>query len=548
MKQGYDNNVRFDRKFAEQQAKDIMLKQDKRRMEEAKHILENKQGLAEAIEEKIFPCVVSTLNNIGIIGTGFFYHSKWLVSNAHVIPSYEALTNTELVDYKLNINPIYVEKAYHRPYQKEKSPDIVVVNVKDHNNINEKCLSSTTQFNDKKVHYNSITFYVYFNHDTYNFEIKYLTPNRTDRLPFFYNCEDNTDPQLGCSGALVIGAYISITGHELEWQFYMIGTLYARCILDQFSSKLACVIPIKQDFDQLLNDIIYPRQLAERCELMGQASTHIRDGESRANKYYTYEQEYKEKAERGLQLFEAGKTILDIDLPDGLERLTKLGVNTVRERALLEIERKKKEKEHFCFEHEGKKYYYFPDRHGNKHTEFSNKIKANTLRHWPPERPATFNASFAKRYVELIKEVIRQAIPQSSNFVRFRNFVGWDNGEETNVVELYYEGNLGSHIRPKAVSQLIADVKIIDFQTHQTEANMLAPTITQQLDRSQRYELFHNSKSKRDKSLCQSINREEDCEEDFGTTNASQEAMELDEDDTNLTKAIKASLSSGPPF
>lgn len=74
---------------------------------------------------------------------------------------------------------------------------------------------------------------------------------------------------------------------------------------------------------------------------------------------------------------------------------------------------------------------------------------------------ATFNSTFAKIYRQALEITIKTIVDsgRKCDYVRFNRSVGWDTGfrtkagEETDVVQLYYEGT-GSHIRPKANSWL----------------------------------------------------------------------------------------------
>lgn len=50
-----------------QEQKDLTIE----RQEDARHKFDDKIGLKEAIENEIFPCVVSTSNDRGVIGSGF---------------------------------------------------------------------------------------------------------------------------------------------------------------------------------------------------------------------------------------------------------------------------------------------------------------------------------------------------------------------------------------------------------------------------------------------------------------------------------------------
>ena len=140
--------------------------------------------------------------------------------------------------------------------------------------------------------------------------------------------------------------------------------------------------------------------------------------------------------------------------------------NTVRAAAAEAIKAKEAARIHEVFEYKGKKYYISADSH-NKHTSaskiFEKKLNDDPryLReNWRVKQAATFNIQFAGSYREIVKKVIVTIATNDevSSYVDMSEFVGWDTGfdghaEATSIIELYYEG-FGSHIRPKARSQL----------------------------------------------------------------------------------------------
>lgn len=160
--------------------------------------------------------------------------------------------------------------------------------------------------------------------------------------------------------------------------------------------------------------------------------------------------------------------------------------NTVREQAKNETDARAKSKLADVFEYEGKKYYLGADDHNNKHMKLSKDIseKFASNRRLVKERwgtkPATFNLKYAKSYKEVLKEVVINVALNNdrTNFVRFNDFVGWDRGEETRIIELYYEEE-GSHIRPKDESQ-VSEEDIIDIRD---TANQLNPALSSRIRR-----------------------------------------------------------------
>lgn len=314
------------------------IESDAKQLSEAKHVFQNQIGLKEAIESNVFPCVVLIKTDRGVIGTGFFQHSEWLVSNAHVLPSPEILEDSMLMDFGNHEAALKAKRAFYRPHESEKSPDIVIMHGNSRTAGNNKCLPLF--FSEDADCGGRISFYIYFNHLSQKCEIKYLIPRtEPDVYPMQYECADDIEPQPGCSGSPVIEARVLVGGSEIRWQFNTVGIIYARC-LGQDDKKLACAIPVRQEFKQIQKNILSPELHAERAAQTAHVSKlyvdssvtvmHIRD-----NKKYTA------LVAKGLKEFEAGKTILDIDLPEGLEKLLGRGIIKLKYSMLL-LEHQKK--------------------------------------------------------------------------------------------------------------------------------------------------------------------------------------------------------------
>ncbi len=296
---------------------------DEAQQVEARRIVVNREGLAEAIREKIFPCVVSIMTEGGVIGTGFYQHSEWLVSNAHVIPNTEILSGSTFADFRGTRTSLRAERAFHRPSQKSKSPDIVIIKGNSRDSGNN--LSLPMSFTDDDDTGDRIYFYVWFNYEIQKHEVKYLIPRSNGgQFPLIFACEDGSEPRPGCSGAPVVSARLLVGGHDIQWQFETLGIVYARCP-NSVGSKLVCAIPVRQEFKQVLDEILFPEDFSRRAEQMALASREVRDNAQRISGYESENSYYKILSEQGISEFESGRTHLDISLPEGLEKL--LGKN-----------------------------------------------------------------------------------------------------------------------------------------------------------------------------------------------------------------------------
>lgn len=314
----------------------LFAKQERQDKTKSRKIFSEKIGLDEAIKRKIFPALVTIKTKNGIFGVGFFQHSEWLVSNAHVIPSREILdSEVEVIDHQANTLTLIAKSSYHRPSNRDDSPDAVIINTSFRYEGNSKCLP--TQFSGDEGYAERYTFYVNLNANNLNdFAIKFLRLlSKKNTYPFIYECEDGSEPQPGCSGSPIIEARVT-EGKNPQWQFRVIGILYARCSANWYNAnsaiatelvndniRLICAIPIIQDFSQILQTIILPSLHADREKQMAFASKSLDDpqGEIDSKKYSKMSQESEKLSKAGLAKFEDGDSSLNIDLPDGLEKL-----------------------------------------------------------------------------------------------------------------------------------------------------------------------------------------------------------------------------------
>ena len=116
----------------------------------------------------------------------------------------------------------------------------------------------------------------------------------------------------------------------------------------------------------------------------------------------------------------------------------------------------KSQKEIFSFG--GKKFHLHPDSHGGKHLTFSKneKMKLAEKEEIVKKtigRSALFFPHISRQYRDVLSFAIRQWATKGADtnysYVKLSESIGADNGVETSWVELYYGGEVGSHIRPK---------------------------------------------------------------------------------------------------
>lgn len=301
---------------------------DQERIRKTEEIFRSQLGLIEAIKTNIMPALVSVRTKDGSIGSGFFQHSLWFVSNAHVFPDWESLQDAVLVRHDSTEEALKIKRSFHRPLNPD-SPDLVIIETQ----VDSKCLPAIRTgdgCHDQR-------YYFYIDIHTGSFEdskIKFLKPHSgLGVYPMIYSCTDDVDPQRGSSGSPIIEARLtSAVEGTPTWLFFVVGVLYGRCsaewllrfhpeIPEEISAtnSLVCAIPAIEDFHQIL-DILHEETFEDRAVQMARYSRVLKD-EARARMYDAEGKASLESKELQLEQFRAGMTKLNIELPLGLEKL-----------------------------------------------------------------------------------------------------------------------------------------------------------------------------------------------------------------------------------
>jgi hypothetical protein len=317
----------------EKAARQSIADSDARRMEAANVMFANKESLESAIQREIYPCIVSIETASGY-GTGFFQYSEWLISNAHVIPSKDVLAGASFTDYQSALIELNVDESYHRPCFAS-APDLVIIKAKKPPESSNKCLPYTFSGDDSSGQ--TLFFYVNINSYTSSYEINYLHQLSHSSLPLVFACSEDKTPMPGASGAPIIEARV-ILDRTPQWQFKVVGALYARCSAAWYSTtfndtahysesaKLVCAIPVKNDLLQILQ-LLFAKQSADRAGAMASAAASLHDEQAEHDRIKCLrEQDVANQAVAdGLKKFESGASPLCILLPDGLETLAGSG-------------------------------------------------------------------------------------------------------------------------------------------------------------------------------------------------------------------------------
>ncbi len=323
-----------ERQLAMYKAESVLM--DVRRAAAAKEKFDGKIGLDDAITETILPSLVFIQTRNGIRGMGFFQHQEWLVSNAHVLSCKELLDEAEFSDFRGTLLPLSVTKSYHRPSERDTAPDLVVINGNVSGVFEIRGLS--TEFTDDVGLIE--TYHFYLDNSASGDSIKFIQQmSKPGVYPVIYQCLDGTSPQPGDSGSPIFEARV-IVGREPKWQIRVADVLYARCSPEWFNSradlkianasleqKLVCAIPAAPDL-KMLYPMLVDVGRAGRADQMAVASASLGDalGRKDAGRYATMSAAATASAEQRFFEFEAGITYLNIELPEGLEKLWGSGI------------------------------------------------------------------------------------------------------------------------------------------------------------------------------------------------------------------------------
>lgn len=360
---GQRPQVSFNREEEESKMRQMISHSDLKRKDELAYSFTNKIGLNEAIKSQIFPTLVTIRTCNGRVGTGFFQHSEWLVSNAHVIPAREILDEgIEVIDYQTNTLTLEAETSYHRPFDKHTAPDLVIIKTKSRSEGNISGLKANFFLNEG--HNETYLFYI----DIANaYEIKFLRlRSQIGKYPLIYECEDGSIPREGSSGSPIFEARLyGSRNSSLLWEFKVVSALYARCSSEWYNSygeirtsivpsntKLVCAIPVIQDFNQILSILLIEQDII-RAQQMIAVGDNSKDSIIKLKLKEQLQIAQMKEIERNLRIerFERGDSTLDILLPEGLEKLWYQGIVDISQslmiRSVLKRELKGKANRYF---------------------------------------------------------------------------------------------------------------------------------------------------------------------------------------------------------
>lgn len=314
--------------------KTSLREMDNSRLDAANRMFQNKDELNEKIKTAILPSIVFIQTSTGIVGTGFFQHQSWLVSNAHVISCKESLIDARFCDFYENNLALTIDKSYHRPCDLASTPDLVIVNAEETLFAGTRGFPPVELSSDQTVG-KDLYFYIVRHDSEPGFAIKFIQQvSKSGIYPMIYQCLDGTSPVEGSSGSPIFEAKV-IVGRQPKWQIKIAGVLYARCSATWFNSrtdlkeidanldqKLVCAIPAAPDFS-MLRSMLLEVDYATRSNQLSFASARLEDdiGKSDAAYYSQTSQYASELAKKKFLAFTSGDTPLSIELPEQLEKL-----------------------------------------------------------------------------------------------------------------------------------------------------------------------------------------------------------------------------------
>lgn len=306
----------------------LQMEIDRQRRAKAEELFSDDASIELSIKQQIYPNVFPIQLNNGSIGMGYYISPGYLVSNAHVLPTYVSIHESSIKRHGK------IAKSFHRPDRPD-APDIVLVKLENavHQNNGIPVNFSEDASLDR-------TRLFFINYSLEEEQIKFVPLeliSKQGEAPIRYRCLDATIPQPGCSGAPIIEARV-LLGKEPIWQFRQAAIVYARCNDVGTEEQLLCAMPINFDLQQVYKlQTVYEE--SDHFSQMALAASSIND----SDQAQTLLLKTKEASEYAMSKFLAytdGETNLDIDLPEGLEKLIGSGIINLKESLLLEKNQK----------------------------------------------------------------------------------------------------------------------------------------------------------------------------------------------------------------
>ncbi len=312
------SGVGYDKAFQQQ------IEINRKWRNKAEQLFTDNDSIVVAIEQQIFPNICHIRLKNGGIGMGYYIAPNFLVTNAHVLPTYESIQESCLVAEHGMVN-----QSFHRPDRPD-VPDVVVLNISDpfRQVAGIKLNFSSDESLDK-----NLLFFINYSCAKHGLEIVPVeVASAPGELPLKYKCLDDSIPQPGCSGTPVIEARV-ILGREPSWQFRQVGMVYARCNAINYDEKLLCALPINFDLDQIYQ-LQTLHEETNSLTKMALAASSIKD---KIQHHKLLQEGTKISALKNSQFiaYIEGQTDLDIELPEGLEKLNGSGIISLSESLLL---------------------------------------------------------------------------------------------------------------------------------------------------------------------------------------------------------------------
>lgn len=297
---------------------------DKKRREQAAELFANVASITKIAQSDIFTNIIPISLNNGSIGIGYYIAPNFIMTNAHVLPTYESIQNSSITSHGI------IENSFHRPVNPH-APDMALIKIKNPVN-NVKGIAK--DFSDDEALEESLLFFVNYNFEIQNFElIPVRLVSNPGEFPLKYTCLNDTIPQPGCSGSPIIEARV-ILAREPYWQFRQVSMVYARCDIAAASDeKLLCALPINFDLEQ-----IYQLQsLLEEVDHFSAMATaaSIMNDEKQSQELLQEKAKTDYQANTQFIAYNSGQTSLDIELPDGFEKLIGSGIIELSKSLLL---------------------------------------------------------------------------------------------------------------------------------------------------------------------------------------------------------------------
>ena len=279
---------------------------------------EDRLELINQIHTNIIPKVF-LIRSGATVGTGFLAYPKWLLTNAHVLPSGDQAKQALFLDHQNNAFYPSNRQSFLRPADSNTAPDLVAMH------LDLECTGSGLHNNTFSKDETFAGRYVFYIDTTTEggFSVKFINPVVTESLPMLFLPESGEQLHHGISGSPAIEAKLLSHHHPPKWIFKVIGAVYAKCPNEDLSAHHACVIPFDKDLSHIRKILLHDGEANSLSATSIATASMFTDPASKdkATKLQEEADDEAKEAQHQWHLYEAGDTSLNITLPEGLEKL-----------------------------------------------------------------------------------------------------------------------------------------------------------------------------------------------------------------------------------